>query len=501
MRIRGSTLILRGASLFFVILAVVLTVVQLVRYSLLRGNYPVDMTIAGVAIGGTDPQTSEQRLLQVYSTPVEIHYGNAVIDMSPNVVGFQLDTESMLAAADLQRTGASFWGGFWDFLWNRRSSARQIPLVASYSEERLRAYLRDDISARYDQPPSPAEPRAGTTDFDPGTSGQTLDIDRAVVLIEGALQSPTGRVVNLSSKSATPGRPPLRTLEIFLKSIIDQNQFDGIADVYFLDLQTGEALHFASQSGNDIPVNPDISFGASSTIKIPIMVTTFVNYNSQLDDATSGYLQQMIAQSDNSASDALMQGFDKNLGPLIVTKTMQKLGLGNTFLGGYFYPGAPLLQIFNTPANSRSDVNTDPDIYNQTTPSDMAMLLEDIYQCSQNGGGALMAAFPGQITQAACQKMIQTLTEDKVGALIQTGVPEGTVVAHKHGWVTDLSGVTHTVSDAALIYSPGGSYILTIYVYHPVQIIWEYPDTHLGINHMYADLSRAVYNYMNLPGQ
>jgi hypothetical protein len=175
---------------------------------------------------------------------------------------------------------------------------------------------------------------------------------------------------------------------------------------------------------------------------------------------------------------------------------MKQLDLKNTFLGGYFYQGAPLLlPYYKTPANSRRDITTDPDWYSQTTPSDIGMLLEDIYQCAQTGGGALVVTFPGQFNQAACQQMLQTLEEDKIGVLIQAGVPEGTVVAHKHGWVTDVNGVMYNVSDAAIVYTPGGNYVLSIYVYHPDQIIWE------QVSHMFAELSRAIYNYFNLPAQ
>ncbi|MRR30501.1 hypothetical protein EG834_09310, partial [bacterium] len=128
MRIRGSSFFLRWGSLIFILLASILTVYQLVQYSLLRANYPPDMTIAEVPVGGLDPEAAAQRLLQVYSLPVEIAYGDAVINLAPALVGFELNTDSMLAAADLQRTGAPFWGGFWDYLWNRSSLTRQIPL-------------------------------------------------------------------------------------------------------------------------------------------------------------------------------------------------------------------------------------------------------------------------------------------------------------------------------------------------------------------------------------
>ena len=491
MRLRGSSLILRGVSLVLILVAAIFIVYQLVQYSLSRSNYPSDMTIGGVPVGGLDPQSAAQRLLQVYSVPVEIHYNDAVIDLAPGVVGFQINTESMLAAADLQRTGASFWLGFWDYLWNRRTLASQIPLVASFSEERLRDYLKNGISARYDQAPTPAQPIAGTVNFTPGTPGQTLDIDRAVTLISSALESPDQRVVLLSSLKTTSTRPTFGTLQILLKQIIDQSGFTGLVDLYLLDLQTTDEMHFAYQAGQELSVNPDIAFTASSTIKIPIMVSVYHHSNSKIDDQTSAELKDMIALSNNDAADSLMKFLDQTTGPLVVTDTMQALGLKNTFINGFFYPGAGVIKFFSTPANKRTDINTDPDIYSQTTPADMGMLLDDIFMCAQTGGGSLVAVFPGQIDQAACQQMILYLQEDKLGALIQGGVPEGTIVAHKHGWDINLN----QWSDAGIVYTPGGNYILTIYVYNPGGGNWA------TISPMYAELSRAIYNYFNLQSQ
>ena len=492
MRLRGSSsLILRGISLIFVLAAAVLLVFQMIQYSVSRSNYPADMTIGGVSVGGLDPQASAQRLLQVYATPIEIHYGNAVIDLDPSLIGFKLNTESMLAAADLQRTGASFWGGYWDYLWNRRTAATQIPLVTTFSEDRLRLFLQNEISSRYDKPPIPAQPVPGTVNFTSGTPGQTLDIDSAVVLIGNALKSPDHRVVNLTSNRIAAGRPSLATLEILLKQIIDESKFNGVVDLYFGDLQTNQEMHFAYQTGQDLVVTPDIAFTASSTIKIPIMVSVFQHTKSNIDDNLASLLKDMIAQSNNNAADSLMEYLDKNQGPLLVSDTMNQLGLENTFINGYFYPGAVILKLFNTPSNKRTDISTDPDVYSQTTPADMGMLLEDIYMCAQTGGGSLVAAFPGQIDQAGCQQMITYLQEDKLGALIQGGVPEGTLVAHKHGWDINLT----QYSDAGIVYTPGGNYVLTIYVYNPGGGNWT------TVAPMYAQLSRATYNYFNLPTQ
>src|SRR5262249_29235739 len=151
----------------------------------------------------------------------------------------------------------------------------------------------------------------------------------------------------------------------------------------------------ARNQGRDIPVQPDVTFTAASTIKIPVLVSYFIQHGkSPIDEATNTIILNMIHQSDNPSTDALMARLDPDRGPLIVTSDMHKLGLNNTFIAGYFKLGSPLLERISTPANQRSDVNTDPDSYNQTTTSDMGMLLEDIYQCAQSGGGALVAAFP-----------------------------------------------------------------------------------------------------------
>ncbi len=492
MRNRGSSLYLRIVTLFFSSIAIILTVITLVQYSRLRSNYSPQMVIAGVPVGGLDPQAAAQRLLQVYSLPVEIHYGEAIIQLEPNLVSFHLELESMLAAADMQRTGASFWVGFWDYLWNRKTATSDVPLLATYSEERLRAYLKGEIAARYDQPPIPAQPIPGSTEFQPGQPGQTIDIGRAVILIENAMRSPGQRVVLLAPLRTAPGRPSLQNLQLLLQGIIAQNGFDGIVGMYLRDLQSAEELHFAYRAGENLPVNPDIAFTASSTIKIPIMVAAFRRFDGRLDTQTANLMLDMIKKSENPPSDALMRVIDEVRGPLVVSETMEALGLENTFLAGYFYEGAPVLQVFRTPANQRTDISTDPDFYSQTTTSDMGALLEDIYQCAQTGGGTLVAAFPAQIDQLSCQQMVEYLKEDKIGVLIQAGVPEGTAVAHKHGWVTDPGGVIHNVSDAAIVYTPSGNYILAIYVYHPTQIVWD------QVSKMYADLSRAIYNYFNL---
>lgn len=498
MRSRSSIPILRGVSIALLSVALVIAVTALIGYSRQRNNYPPGMTIAGVQAGGVSPQIASERVLQVYSSPIEVQYGDASIHIDPSVVGFELDMDSMIAAADLERTGGDFWGGFWNYLWNRDPEPVEVPLSATIAEDRLIAYLRDEISARYDEPPTPAQPVPGGTTFTAGNPGTVLDIERAVRLLEDTLRSPENRTVVLSFQRTSAGRPTFDNLRILLQQNITITDFDGVMGIYLLDLQTGQEIHFAMDQGQEIPVNPDVSFTASSTVKIPIMVSYFVKYGSSaLEEQTSNLILDMIRKSENPPADQLMEDLDQFRGPLVVTEDMRKIGLENTFLAGFFcnaeFP-CPLLQKFETPANQRTDVFTDPDPFNQTTPSEAGMLLADIYQCATSGGGALVAAFPDKINSEICQRMIEYLAADKIGVLIEAGVPEGTQVAHKHGWITEPStGVIKNISDAAIVYTPGGNYILVIYAYHPVQTIWE------PVSALFAQLSQAAYNFYNLP--
>jgi beta-lactamase class A len=497
-RSRSSIPILRGASIALLSVALVITVIALIGYSRQRNNYPPGMTIAGVEVGGVNPQIASERVLQVYSSPVEVLYGEATIHIDPSVVGFELNMDSMIAAADLERTGGSFWSGFWNYLWNRNPEPVEIPLSATIAEDQLIDYLRDEISARYDEPPTPAQPVPGGTTFTAGNPGTVLDINRAVRLLEDTLRSPGNRSVVLSFQRTSASRPTFENLEILLQQNVTVAGFDGVMGVYLFDLQTGQEIHFAMDQGREISVNPDVSFTASSTVKIPIMVSYFVKYGSAaLDEQSSTLLLDMIRRSENPPADRLMESLDQFRGPLIVTEDMRRIGLENTFLAGFFcsaeFP-CPLLQEFDTPANQRTDVFTDPDPFNQTTPSEAGMLLADIYQCATTGGGALVAAFPDKINSEICQRMIGYLAADKIGVLLEAGVPEGTQVAHKHGWITEpSSGVIKNISDAGIVYTPGGNYVLVIYAYHPVQTIWE------PVSGLFTQLSQAVYNFYNLP--
>jgi len=491
MRNRSAFYPLRWISVVFLLLAVILTVVELVRYSRIRSNFPPGMVIAGIQVGGLDTQQALNRLLKAYTAvPVEVRYRDALIQIKPSTVDFKLEVDSMMAAADLERVRQPFWTGFWDFLWNRFPTPTPVPLLATLSEARLRAFLNDEIAVRYDLPATASIPVPGSTGFQSGQAGTVLDVDRAVMLVADAFRSPGARSVVLSFNRVAPPRPSFENLKILLQQMVLSAKYQGTLELFLYDLQTGSEIHFAYDQGQ--LVKPDLVFTAASTMKIAIMASVFKMIAGPLPADVSEMISSMTEYSENGPADQLMaRVLDTNLGPLQVTEDMQTLGLENTFLAGYFYPGAPLLKSFKTPANQRTDVLTDPDRYNQTTPAEMGMLLKDIYDCAEKDGGSFRAAFGNLITQDECKQMTAYLSKNHNGVLLEAGLPEGTRIAHKHGWIIESDNLMHSISDAGTVYSPGGNYILTIYLHDNEQLLFDPSNILIG------NLSQAIYNYFN----
>src|SRR4030042_1062130 len=94
-----------------------------------------------------------------------------------------------------------------------------------------------------------------------------------------------------------------QNLEILLRQIIDTSGFDGVIGLYVEDLQNGDVINFILNQGTEVTTPPDVAYTASSTIKIPIMVSAFRRIGDNLDVDTVRNLEDMISKAINSASD------------------------------------------------------------------------------------------------------------------------------------------------------------------------------------------------------
>src|SRR4030042_32831 len=88
---RGSFSAFRFISLSLLLAAIILTALQLVRFSRVRAYLPAGLIVANIPVGGLDRQEAAQRLMEAYSVPVELRYNGAGIHLDPSVAGFLVD--------------------------------------------------------------------------------------------------------------------------------------------------------------------------------------------------------------------------------------------------------------------------------------------------------------------------------------------------------------------------------------------------------------------------
>ncbi len=151
------------------------------------------------------------------------------------------------------------------------------------------------IVPRYTQPPIPPHPVLDRLSWTASKPGRSFDIKRATEDIREALLSLDQREVTLSLVQEPAPPPDPQELQLFLQTIIDRASFDGLVEIYLSNLQSGEKLHFAYRAGEYLPV--DIAFTAASTIKIPIMVSSYRRLSAPISENTKTLLALMISES------------------------------------------------------------------------------------------------------------------------------------------------------------------------------------------------------------
>jgi uncharacterized protein YraI len=252
-----------------------------------------------------------------------------------------------------------------------------------------------------------------------------------------------------------------------------------VASAFLMDLKTGAAVSLV----------PGVAFSGMSLIKIPILVEVYRKLDNPPTDDIAVELAQMMICSNNDATNAMLAlsgDGDMVVGARAVTETLSALSLSHTFITSPIRsdPRATLAPV-GTIKTTADQQMADPDPFNQATPADLGQLLAAIYTCARDGTGPLIDRFNGQFTVTECRQMIRLLSSDKIGVMIEAGVPSSVQVAHKHGWVDE------TLGDAGIVFSPGGAFVLVVMMYERPVLIWpnEFPRV--------SEIARAVYNAYN----
>lgn len=444
-----------------------------------QDKMPPGMTIGGVNVAGLTIDQTAERLTEVYASPILLNHREETVELIPADVGFMIDLDSMLSEAEAHRAPEEWWQGYLEFVIGRALTPVEIELRATHDRDLLLERL-DMLASFMDKPATGPRLIPESETFVLGQDGYVTDVAGSLPDVEAALYRPTERSVELVVEDQ---EALAFDINILRESVEQQLQsFDGVGSVFIMDLQTGEELG----------INADHAISGLSILKIPIFVAAY----RALDEEPSAEVQEMFydtaVRSSNYGANLLLHiiAGEANTyrGADLLTETMHELGLINTFMVvPYDAPTVPTRpDTMVTPANSRADSPFVADPSRQTTAEEIGTLLAEIYHCAQ-GGGALLAVFPGEITPDECQAIIDLMVLNEEGNLIRFGVPDSVRVSHKHGW----DGTTY--GDAGIVFSPGGDYVLVEYVHLPNQ--WLEADVSFPI---LREISREVYNYFNL---
>lgn len=485
-----SALMLIGAGGLFVY--------ELLSFTQLEDRLPLGVVAGGVPIGNMTEAEAQTAIEAAYSTPITLYYEDSPINLIPDEIGFSVNTAVMIAEArSIAEAGAGFWGRFVTYMLGQEGSQLQeVALVSDYQVNALRTRL-EEIAGVYDRAGATLDYNLDTLIIEASGEGKVLDVEAAIDSIDAALTSASTRAVALPVIGGETDRPSITALENLITSYMDSTGFiyDGqtsVASIFILDLQTGD----------EINIQGDVAYTAASTIKVGIMLDMFRIIDREVNRDEAFLMANSMLCSNNSSSNTLMEAYlgAGNIfsGLASVTETFQTVGANNTYITAPFVDGSAnqtfgSIQAPETNPNPNYDTDSDP--FNQVTAEDMGSLFTLIYDCATYGSG-LMTIYPdAQFTQNECSQMLELMTANDLQRLLQAGIPNGTRIAHKNGWITaDLAqGITGaTTGDAGIVFPPNGNdYVISVY-------FWEAGDT-TGFNRweMVEEISRATWNYFN----
>jgi beta-lactamase class A len=365
--------------------------------------------------------------------------------------------------------------GFLAYALRRPAALRDVPVAVGYSEEQL-AHFLNRVADEYDRPPEEPVELPLALDFRPPRPGSVLNVQASQGRLSSALVSADREPVDLVVEIQEAPHKDLELLKGLLQSRLDDHS-GLIPGIFVKDLQTGDEL----------AINGDVAYAGLSVLKIAVLEETYRSLDGPPGVETEKLISETMTESGNFTANLLLRDVideeDAYRAVETLTASMKQLGLENTYMAAPYDKKIAGLSVV-TSTNSRTDISTDADPFIQTTPLDVGLLLEMIYHCSR-GGGALLMTYPDALSADECQTMINWMSENRIENLMEMGLPAGTKVAHKHGWISD----TH--ADAGLVFTPGGDYVLVVFLHRPEWLQWEESAS------LIADISKAAYNYFN----
>lgn len=430
--------------------------------------------VAGVDVGGLTAEDARKQLegaLQPLLLPIELQAGATSTTLKPEQIGLELPLDAMLAAAQAAQPGA------------------RIDLQVAYDQAKLRAAL-EGMATQSNQPAEISvisDTKAISRSFALAGGATTVDVDAATKLIDERLRAIGGarRITLPLMATGDAERPTPAQLQEQIE-LLTKN-WKGTAGVYVYDLASGTQI---------AGLNEKTAFTAASTIKVAIMLNLFMNVP-KLNDRQTAALKKMIVESDNlkandllaaaaggRATEAAFEGANQ------MSAMLAELGLKNTFLYVPFESG-DFIKLYKTkfktgPAKGGEAPFIKSSTTLRTTPFEIAQIYIVLEQCSR-GNGVLLEKYGENLSAARCKEMIGWLETNGDHTRMLSGLPKDAKVAHKSGWIPPA-----IQADAGIIRSPGGDFVIAIYMYQPGE---RYPDT--AVKRLLGSVARLTYSYYN----
>jgi beta-lactamase class A len=226
------------------------------------------------------------------------------------------------------------------------------------------------------------------------------------------------------------------------------------------------------------------------------MLNAYINLP-KLNAKQTEALKKMIVESDNlkandvmaaaaggTTTEAAFEGAEQ------MSAMLADLGLKNTFLFVPFESG-DFIKLYKVKFKTGPKQGGEAPFVSssntlRTTPYEIAQIYVYLEQCSQ-GQGVLLEKFNENLTAERCKEMIDWLKKNADTKRMMSGLPKGAEVAHKSGWIQP-----QVQADVGIVRSPGGDFIVSIFVYQPGE---RYSDK--AVQGLIGSYARLVYSYYN----
>ncbi len=464
-------------SLKLLILAVVAILVALAypkyqEYKKMQYPVPPGVTLSGIPAQGKTKDEVVRELHDMFSIPASLKYGVHTIIIRPRDINFKVDVDKTLKKAQEANKGWRYWVNFALFLANRPFLPKDVPVEASWDPLLLGNWMLK-VSQKYDHPAEPPRGIVETMTFVPGKEGTQLSMEGSAKAVIDALKDPYRRERKLVIKKVPAPQPSAAVLADLVRR--SSKDFKGVVSLYTQLLSDG------SEAG----YNDQVAFAAMSTIKVPIGLLVLRKKSLPLDSVTRDLMVDMLGKSGNQSSNELLgmvDDGDPKAGCKLVTDFLRKNGFVNTYIAAPYFSHPPEKEL-PTPANQHKTLDTKPDTAMQTTARDMGRFIAEVARCAEGKGK--FASVSG-LSPEKCQRLLEFMSLEEQNMLMTAGMPPGTKVIHKHGFIKDSYG------DVGIVWGPKGEFSLAVYLYHPPEMPWKVGST------MMQRLARGVWNYYAL---